>query len=187
MGSANDLRRGAIVKYNGENCVVVDTQHIKPGKGGAFYQTKMRNIRTGKVAENRFRADESVEFVRVERHEYQFLYKDGENYIFMNNENFDQIPVHETMLGEEVRFLKENENVSLLFEGDIILDVEVPAHVNLRITQTEPGFRGDTATNVTKPATLETGAEVQVPIFINEGDLIRLNTSDGSYIERVKE
>ncbi|MCO5251352.1 MAG: elongation factor P [Candidatus Kapabacteria bacterium] len=187
MGSATDLKKGAVVKYNGENCVVIETQHIKPGKGGAFFQTKMRNIRTGKVVENRFRSEETVEFVRVERRSYQYLYKDGSDLIFMDVNTFEQIGIPDDTLGSEIRFLKENEIALLAFEGEAVLSVDVPQHVNLRVIHTEPGFKGDTATNVTKPATLETGAEIGVPIFINEGDLIRVDTREASYIERVKE
>jgi len=187
MGSASDLKKGAVVKYNGENCVVIETQHIKPGKGGAFYQTKMRNLRTGKVVENRFRSEENVDFVRVERRSYEYLYRDADQLIFMDLNSFEQISIPETSIGEEIRFLKENENVLLAFEGETVLSVDVPLHTNLRVIHTEPGVRGDTATNVTKPATLETGAEINVPIFINEGDLIRIDTREGTYIERVKE
>jgi len=187
MGSTSDLRKGAIIKYNGENCFILDVEFRKPGKGGAFFQVKMRNIRTGSSNEHRYNSGESIDFVRVERKDYQFLYKDGNNLVFMNNETYDQVYVSDTMVGDEFRFIKENENVMLLFEGDIVLDVNVPQHVNLRVTYTEPGFKGDTATNVKKAATVETGAEVQVPIFINEGDLIRIDTGTAAYIERVKE
>jgi elongation factor P len=187
MGSTNDLRSGAILKFNGENCAVVEYQHIKPGKGGAYYQVKMRNIKTGKVAENRFRSGESIEFVRVERRTYQYLYDDGQFLNFMDQDTYEQIPVERNKIGDDFKFLKENGEVQIAFEGEEVLAVELPAHVNLRITHSEPGVRGDTATNVTKPATLESGAEINVPIFINEGDLVRVDTRTGDYIERVKE
>lgn len=187
MGSTSDLRTGAIIKFNGDNCAVVDYQHIKPGKGGAYYQVKMRNIKTGKVAENRFRSGESIDFVRVERHPYQYLYDDGSVLHFMDMNTYEQIPVEREAVGEPMKFLKENGDVQIAFEGNQILAVELPMHVNLRVTHSEPGVRGDTATNVTKPATLESGAEINVPIFVNEGDLIRVDTRTGDYIERVKE
>lgn len=187
MGSTTDLRTGAILKYNGDNCMVLDYNHVKPGKGGAFYQVKMRNISTGKIAEHRFRSGESIDFVRVERRPFQYLYDDGEFLNFMNNETFEQIPVEKDLVGEQARFMKENEEVQISFEGEKVLAVDLPPHVNLRIIQTEPGFRGDTATNVTKPATVETGAEIQVPIFINENDLVRIDSQTGAYVERVKE
>lgn len=186
MGTTSDLRTGAICKFNGENCAVISYNHIKPGKGGAFYQVKMRNIATGKVVENRFRSGENIEFVRVEKRQYQYLYPDGEMLMMMNQETFEQVPVEKTMIGDQVRFLRENDEVLLSFEDEKILNAELPQHVNLQIARTEPGFKGDTATNVTKPAVVETGAEIQVPLFINEGDIVRIDTSDGSYIERVK-
>jgi elongation factor P len=186
MGSTADLRTGAICKFNGENCAIVSYQHIKPGKGGAFYQVKMRNIKTGRVAENRFRSGESIEFVRVEKRKYQYLYPDGDTFMMMNGETYEQIPVEKNVIGESAKFLRENDEVLISFEGEQILNAELPQHVNLAITHTEPGFKGDTATNVTKPATVETGAEVQVPLFINEGDIIRIDTAEGNYIERVK-
>ncbi|MFW5662664.1 MAG: elongation factor P, partial [Bacteroidota bacterium] len=151
------------------------------------HQVKLRNMNTGKLSENRYRSDEKIELVRVERIPFQYLYNDGDSYYFMNTGNYEQIPVPKEQIGEGIEFLKENEQVDIAFEGDIVLGVDVPLHVNLVVAHTEPGLRGDTATNVTKPATLETGAEVQVPLFINEGDKIRVDTRQGSYIERVKE
>jgi elongation factor P len=186
MGSTSDLRTGAIIKFNGENCAIVDYQHVKPGKGGAFYQVKMKNTKTGRVLENRYRSGESIEFVRVERHPFQYLYADGDMLHFMNMDNYEQIPIQADMVGNSRKFLKENQEVQIAFEGDLVLAVDMPSHVNLEVVHTEPGFRGDTATNVTKPATVETGAEVQVPLFINEGDKIRISSEDGTYVERLK-
>lgn len=187
MASTSDLRTNAVIKYNGENHIVLEYQHIKPGKGGAYYQTKMRNMSTGKIAENRFRSGETIEFVRVENITYQYLYQDGDMFVFMNKADFSQINIPAEMVGDQKKFMKENEDVQLQFEGDIVLNVDIPQHVNLRVVHTEPGVRGDTATNVVKPATVESGAEINVPIFINEGDLIRVDTREGTYIERVKE
>lgn len=187
MGSTSDLRPGAVIKFNGENCLVLESEHRTPGNLRAFYQVKMRNLRSGKMFENRYRSGESIDFVRVERHNYQFLYKEGESYIFMNNENYDQIPVAGELIGNAVNFLKENQEVQISFEEHIVLGVDLPPTVALRITFTEPGLKGDTATNVLKPATVETGAQVSVPLFINEGDLIKVDTRTGAYMERVKE
>jgi len=186
MGSTSDLKNGGVIKYNNENYVLTNVEFRKPGKGGAFFQVKMRNLLTGKVAEHKYRSGESVQTVRIEKRPYQYLYKDGSMFVFMNNENYDQIHVASEMVGEQYKYMKENDDASLLFEGDTVLAVEIPQHVNLIITETEPGVRGDTATNVTKPAKLETGASVNVPLFINEGDKIRIDTQTGSYIERVK-
>jgi elongation factor P len=186
MGSTADLRTGAVCKFNGENCAIISFQHIKPGKGGAFYQVKMRNIKTGRVVENRFRSGESMEFVRVEKRKFQYLYPDGDMLMMMDGDSFEQIPIERNVIGDSAKFLRENDEVSISFEGDQVLAAELPLQVNLTVTHTEPGHRGDTATNVTKPATVETGAEVLVPIFINEGDVIRIDTENGNYIERVK-
>ncbi len=187
MGTTSDLRPGAVIKYNGENCQVLESEHRTPGNLRAFYQVKLRNLRTGKLLENRFRSGESIDFVRVERHNYQFLYKEGENFIFMNNENYEQIPVEAAIIGNAVNFLKENQEVQIAFEETQVLSLEMPPTVSLRIIHTEPGLKGDTATNVLKPSTVETGASVSVPLFINEGDLIKVDTRTGSYLERVKE
>ncbi len=187
MGTTADLRPGAFIRYNGELCQVIESQHRTPGNLRAFYQVKMRNTRSGKLLENRFRSGESIEFVRVDKKEYQFLYKDGITLYFMDQETYDQIPVNVDTVGDSVKFLKENQNVFINFEGDLVLGVEMPPSVNLRVIHTEPGVKGDTATNVVKPATVETGALVNVPLFINEGDLIRVDTENGAYMDRVKE
>ncbi len=187
MGSTQDFKVGVVLKYNGENCVIVDFDHVQTGRGGAYYQAKMRNIRTGRVAENRFRSGENVEVVSISRRDFQYLYRDGDFLVFMDINTYDQINVSVQSLGDEVRFLKENETVNLSFDGDEVLQVNMPLHVNLRVVQTEPGLRGDTATNVLKPATLESGATVNVPLFVNEGDIVRVDSKTGVYIERVKE
>ncbi|MGI6369743.1 MAG: elongation factor P [Ignavibacteria bacterium] len=187
MGTTSDLRPGAVIKYNGENCLVLESEHRTPGNLRAFYQVKMRNLRTGKLSENRFRSGESIEFVRVERRKYQYLYNDGLNLIIMNPENFEQIPIDPELLGNQINFLKENETIEVSFEDTTCLSAELPTSVNLRIQHTEPGLKGDTATNALKPATVETGATVSVPLFINEGDVIRVDTRTGAYMERVKE
>lgn len=187
MGSTSDLRVGAIIKHNNENYVVVDHKHVTPGKGHAHHQVKMRGLTSGRIQEVRYSSGEKIEFVRVEHHDYQYLYNDGHTFYFMNMETFDQVPVNEESLSEGVEYMKENQDVKIAFEGDIVLSVEIPQHVNLKVDFTEPGVKGDTATNALKPATLETGVSVQVPLFINDGDKIRVDTRTGAYIERVKE
>lgn len=187
MGTTADLRPGAFIRYNGELCQVLESQHRTPGNLRAFYQVKMRNTRSGKLLENRFRSGESIEFVRVDKKSFQYLYRDGNTLYFMDQENYEQIPVNEETVGDYIKFMKENQDVFINFEGDIVLGIEMPPSVSLRIIHTEPGVKGDTATNVVKPATVETGAMVNVPLFINEGDLVRIDTSNGAYMDRVKE
>lgn len=187
MATTSDFKVNAMLKYNNEIYAIVDFQHVQTGRGGAYYQTKMRNVKTGKIIENRYRSGENVDMVSVNRRNFQFLYKDGEHLVFMSLEDYNQIYVSATILGDEIKFLKDNENVIIAFNDDTVLSVDVPQHVNLRVISTEPGLRGDTATNVLKPATLETGASINVPLFVNEGDLIRLDTKTSVYIERVKE
>jgi elongation factor P len=144
-------------------------------------------MKSGRFAENTFNSGETVEIIRVETRNYQFLYREGNNFIFMDAETYDQIYVDQTFVGDGAKFLKENQDLQIVFDGDDVMQVLMPAHVNLRITNTEPGLKGDTATNASKPATVETGTEIKVPLFVNEGDLIRLDTKNGAYIERVKE
>ncbi len=187
MATTSDFKLNTMIKYNNEIYSIIDFQHVQTGRGGAYYQTKMRNVKTGKIIENRFRSGETVDMVNVSRSTYQFLYKDGDNLVFMNLDDYEQIYVPIKSLGEEIKFLKDNENVIIAFNDDTVLSVDVPQHVNLRVVSTEPGLRGDTATNVLKPATLETGAVINVPLFINEDDIVRLDTRTSTYIERVKE
>ena len=187
MGTTSDLRPGAVINFNGELHVVLDSEHRTPGNLRAFYQVKMRNMKTGRLSEYRFRSGESIEFVYVERKNYQYLYRDGNTFYFMDMETFEQIPLDEDLVGNAVNFLTENQEVQINFVDGQPIGVELPPHVNLRVVQTEPGVRGDTATNVLKPAVLESGYTIQVPIFVNEGDLIRVDTRTGEYVERVKE
>lgn len=187
MGSTSDLRVGAVIKYNNDNYIVETCEFRKPGKGGAFFQVKLRNLITGNKAENKFRSGESMDFVRIEKRPYQYLYKDGDFFVFMSNETYEQVSLPNAMVGEQELFMKENDDAYIMFEGEKALAVEIPQHVNLVVIETEPGLRGDTATNVTKPAKLETGATISVPIFINEGDKIRVDTTTASYIERIKD
>lgn len=188
MATTADLRIGAVIKHNGELCVVLESIHRTPGNLRAFYQVKMRVIKTGKLREERFRSGESIEFVRVETRNYQYLFRDGDFFTFMDSETYDQIPVAVSVIGDVAKFMKEGLDVLIARdESDNVVSVTLPLHVALRITMTEPGLKGDTATNALKPATVETGAQVMVPLFVNEGDLIRIETASGDYMERVKE
>ncbi len=186
MPSTSDFRPGLVIKYNNELWTVVEFQHVNPGNWRAFVRTKLKNIISGKVIENRFRAGEAIEIVKIERKEYQFLYRDGSGYVFMDKETYEQLSVPEEQVGEGAKFLKDGEEVDILFNGTEITGIELPITVDLAVKETVPGVRGDSANAGTKPAVVETGATVNVPLFINEGDLIRIDTRSGDYIERVK-
>ncbi len=187
MATTSDLRTGMIIRYNGELNRVVEFQHVSPGNWRAFVRLKLQNMRTGRTVEDRVRAGSDIETVRVENREMQYLYRDGNDYVFMDNETYDQINISAEQVGDPARFLKESENVMVLSsEDDGILGVEVPFFVTLEVTETSIAVRGDTATNVTKPATLETGAEIQVPGFVNVGDKVKIDTRTGQYLERIK-
>ena len=186
MADTSDFRNGLIIKFKNDLYTIVEFQHVKPGKGGAFVRSTLKNLRNGKVLDNTFRAGEGIEVVRVERRKYQYLYKDGEFLVCMDNDTFEQINVPAEYFGTGVDYLKESEEVEILFNGDDIINVEIPIFVNLKVVETEPGFRGDTATGATKPAKLETGATINVPLFINIDDVLRVDTRVGGYVERVK-
>lgn len=187
MATTADIRNGMCLDIDGQYYVIIEFLHVKPGKGAAFVRTKMRSVTTGRVLERTFNAGIKLDEVRIERRPYQFLYKDDMGYNFMNTETFEQISIPgETISG--VAFLKEGDMVEVQVhaETETILTADMPQNVILEVTYTEPGLKGDTATNTLKPATVETGAEVRVPLFINEGDKIKISTADGSYVERVK-
>ena len=188
MASTSDIRNGLCIRYNNDIYKIIEFLHVKPGKGPAFVRTKMKSVTNGKVLDNTFSAGHKIEDVRVETHKFQFLYNDGEGYHFMNTEDYTQIRLNEAAL-DRPDLMKEGEVVTILIntEDNMPLSVEMPATVILEVTATEPGVRGNTATNATKPATVETGAEVNVPLFINEGDKIKIETEKGTYKERVKE
>lgn len=188
MASTSDIRNGLCIRYNHDIYKIIEFLHVKPGKGPAFVRTKLKSVTTGKVLDNTFSAGHKIEDVRVETHKFQFLYNDGEFYHFMNVEDYTQIRLTENVL-DMPQLLKEGEVVTILIntEDNMPLSVEMPASVVLEVTHTEPGVKGNTATNATKPATLETGAEVNVPLFINEGDKVRIETEKGTYKERIKE
>mgnify|MGYP002397410997 CR=1 FL=1 len=187
MANTSDIRNGLCMLYNNDIYTVIEFLHVKPGKGNAFVRTKLKSLTSGKVVDNTFPAGHKIDEVRVERRKSQYLYNDEAGFHFMDIESFDQVAIQPQML-ERSDLLKEGELVEILFKSDdnTPLTVDLPAHVELEVTYTEPGVRGDTATNVTKPATVETGSEVRVPIFINQGDVIKIDTRTGSYLERVK-
>ncbi len=188
MATTSDIRNGLCIKYNHDIFKIIEFLHVKPGKGPAFVRTKLKSVTTGKVIDNTFSAGHKIDDVRVETHKFQYLYSDGEFYHFMNEQDYTQIRLLEAAL-DMPGLLKEGEIVTVLIntETNLPLSVEMPASVVLEVTHTEPGVKGNTATNATKPATVETGYEVNVPLFINEGDKIRIETDKGTYKERVKE
>lgn len=175
-----------VIRYNGELYTVTEFHHVSPGNWRAFVRVNLKSLRTGRVIEQRFRAGEEIDAVRVEHQNWQFLYIDGDDYVFMNTETFDQQPIPKSMLGDAVRFLKEQDIVELLVDGETIIAAELPNFVELLVESAEPGVRGDTANNVTKPAILETGTSINVPLFVNPGDRIRVDTRTGQYVSRVK-
>lgn len=186
MADTSDFRNGLIIKFKNDLYSITDFLHVKPGKGGAFVRTTLKNLRTGKVLENTFRSGESVDVVRVERRKFQYLYPEDDTLVCMDNESYDQINVDSKLFGDGLKFLKEGTEVELLLNGSAIISVEIPLFMVLKVTETEPGFRGDTATNAQKPATLETGAVINVPLFVDAEDSVRIDTRTGQYMERVK-
>ena len=187
MAKASDLSNGKFIKYNGELFVITELIHRTPGNLRAFYQAKMRNIKSGKAGENRFRPDEEVEIVRVEEKDLQYLYKDGNAIVVMDPHTFDQVYVDAGLFGDSEKFLKEGLIVTVSFDdNDTPVYAKPPKSIEVEITYTEPGIKGDTATNSMKFATIETGAEIRVPLFINTGDKVKINGETGEYMERVK-
>jgi elongation factor P len=186
MASTADFRTGMTIRLDGELYSIVEFQHVNPGNWRAFVRTKLKSVKSGKVIENRFRAGEQVEVVRIDRREYQFLYRDGSSFVFMDRETYDQISIEPELIGESGQFIKEGEVAEILLNGAEPIGVELPVLVDLKVTQTVPGVKGNTATGGSKPASVESGATVNVPLFINEGDIIRVDTRTGEYIERVK-
>jgi elongation factor P len=186
MADTSDFRNGLIIKFKNDLFTIIEFQHVKPGKGGAFVRTMLKSLRTGKVLDNTFRSGEGIEIVRVERKKFQYLYRDADFLVCMDNETYEQINIPKNLFGDRVDYLKESEEVEFLFNKDDIISVEIPIFVYLKVTETEPGFRGDTATGANKPAKLETGVSINVPLFINEGDLLKVDTRTGGYVERMK-
>ena len=187
MINAQDIKKGTCIRMDGKLYFCIDFLHVKPGKGNTFMRTKLKDVVNGYVLERRFNIGEALEDVRVERRPYQYLYQEGEDYIFMNQETFEQIPIAKELING-VDFMKEGEVVDVVSDAstETVLHADVPTKVVLKVTYTEPGLKGDTATNTLKPATVETGATVRVPLFVNEGEMIEVDTRDGSYLGRVK-
>ena len=184
MISSNDFRSGVTIELDGSVWRVVEFLHVKPGKGSAFVRTKLKNAQTGSVIEKTFRAVESVPQASLEKLTMQYTYKDGDQYVFMDMETFDEVRLNPDQLGDRVKFLKEEMSVNILFWNETVLDVELPNTIVLEITETDPGLKGDTATGGTKPAIVETGAQVMVPLFVTIGERIKIDTRDGSYLGR---
>lgn len=186
MATTSDLKNGMIINFNNDLHLVMSVEHRTPGNLRAFYQVKMRNMKNGKSIEHRFRSGEEIQIERVEGKNYQFLYKDGAEFYFMDNDTYDQIHLDEDLVGKQGEYMKEGQNVQIMFHNNNPMSLEIPPHVALKIVSAPPGVKGNTATGATKQATVETGSIVNVPLFVNEGDTIRVDTRTGEYIERVK-
>ena len=186
MASTTDFKNGIILRRKDNLWKIVEFQHVKPGKGAAFVRTKLKNIKSGQVVEETFRAGEKVEIVRVEAHSYNFLYNDGDEYYFMDNDTYEQITLSKVALEDIIDFLIENTTVDILFDGDLPIEVRIPQQMNIKIIETDPGERGNTAQGGTKPAKLESGITINVPLFINKDDVIRGDTKEKRYLERIK-
>ena len=184
MASLNDLRNGLVIRLNDKLYTITNCEHVKPGKGGAFARTKIKRVTDGAVLDRTFRSNETVEEVRLENREMQYMYNDGVSYVFMDNGTYEEVSLSSDLIGGASLYLKEGENVTVKVEGNMPIIVELPIFVTLQIAETDPGVRGDTVSGGTKPATLETGAVVQVPLFVENQTVIKVDTRDGSYIER---
>lgn len=184
MISVNEFKNGLTIEVDGELWRVVEFQHVKPGKGSAFVRSKLKNLRTGAVQEKTFRAGEKVNQAQIDRKKMQYLYADGDNYVFMDTNTYEQLELPGSQIEEELKYIKENMVVSIIMFGTETLGVELPNTVDLEVKETEPGIKGDTSSGGSKPATMETGLVVQVPFFVSEGDVLTINTSDGTYISR---
>ena len=187
MATTNDLKNGLVLNLDGQLWTVVEFQHVKPGKGGAFVRTKLKNVLTGRVLDKTFNAGVKVETANVDKREMQYLYKDGEDFVFMDTDTYDQVHVNAETVGDAAKYMLENQNAIVATHDGVPLYVELPAAVVLEITYTEPGLQGDRSTGGTKPATLETGTEIQVPLFLETGTKVRVDTRDGSYLGRVND
>lgn len=187
MATSNDIKNGSVLNLDGNLWTIIDFQHVKPGKGGAFVRTKMKNVMTGKVVDKTFNAGTKVDFETVDRRDMQYLYNDGTDYIFMDPDTFDQVLITPTILGDAKDYLLENEKVMIGSHNGNPIFVEMPASVVLEVTYTEPGLQGDRSSGGTKPATLETGKEIQVPLFLEVGTKVKVNTSTGDYLGRVND
>ena len=187
MATSNDLKNGIVLSIDGQLWTVIDFQHVKPGKGGAFVRSKLKNVLSGKVVDRTFNAGAKVETASVDRRDMQYLYRDGDDWVFMDNISFEQFPVPDAVVGESSRYLLENQNAQVaMYEGNPII-LELPASVEMMLTYSEPGLQGDRSSGGTKPATLETGAEIHVPLFIESDTKVKVDTRDGSYLGRVND
>lgn len=188
MANTSDIKNGVCMNLDGKLVQVIEFQHVKPGKGPAFVRTKLRNIETGRVVDHTFSAGHKIDIIRIENRSYQYLYQDGPFYVFMNTDNYEQVNIDEKMIDKK-EYLKEGVVCSILFhaEEETPLVVELPQFIETEVTYTEPGIKGDTATNTMKPATIDTGAEVKVPLFIDTGDKIKVDINKGQYVERIKD
>jgi elongation factor P len=185
VATTSDLSNGIVIRYNNELYRVVEWQHVSPGNWRAFVRVRIKNLKNGRVIEERLRAGEEIDIVRMEVHSAQYLYRDSDTFHFMEDESFEQVEVPADMVGDAVQFLRENDHANLVYSDGTLLTIELPTFVTLAVTSTITAIRGDTATNVEKPATLETGAVIQVPAFVKEGDVLKVDTRTGKYLERV--
>jgi len=187
MATSNDIKNGSVLNLDGQLWSVIEFQHVKPGKGGAFVRTKIRNVRSAKVVDKTFNAGTKVDFATVDRRDYSYLYQDGENYVFMDQTDYDQVTVPGTVVGDAANFMLEGQEVQIAMHDGEALQVEMPASVVLEVTYTEPGLQGDRSSAGTKPATLETGYEIQVPLFLESNTKVKVDTRTGDYLGRVNE
>jgi elongation factor P len=187
MASTADIKNGVVLAIDGQLWSIIEFQHVKPGKGGAFVRTKMRNVVSGKVVDKTYNAGAKIETATVDRRDYQYLYQDGDDYVFMDMADYDQLTVSAATVGDAAKFMLENQEVTIAIHDGTPLYVEMPASVVLEITYTEPGLQGDRSSAGTKPATLETGAEIQVPLFVEQGTRVKVDTREGNYLGRVTE
>ncbi len=185
MATTNDIKNGSVLNLDGQLWNVVEFQHVKPGKGGAFVRTKVKNVLSGKVVDRTFNAGTKIDFATVDRRDYQYLYNDGEGFVFMDTTDFDQVTIPADVVGDAAKFMLENQMVTIAMHEGSPLYVEMPASVVLEVTYTEPGLQGDRSSAGTKPATLETGAEIQVPLFLESGTKVKVDTRSGDYLGRV--
>ncbi|MBQ1870886.1 MAG: elongation factor P [Lachnospiraceae bacterium] len=185
MISAGDFRNGITIEYDGKVCQIIEFQHVKPGKGAAFVRTKLKDVKNGGVVETSFRPTEKFPAARIDRKDMQYLYNDGDLYYFMDLESYEQIGLNKDAIGDALKFVKDNEMVKVCSHNGNVFAVEPPLFVELTITETEPGFKGDTAQGATKPAIVETGAQVYVPLFVEQGEVIKIDTRTGEYLSRV--
>ena len=186
MATTSDIKNGVVLLENGKRMKVLEFLHVKPGKGNAFVRTKLRDLQSGKIVEKRFNAGAKIELIRIDAKEMQYLYNDGDSHIFMDNQTYDQMNIPNDVIGDKINFIKAGQNVDILFDKDLIIDIRLPAHVHLEVVTTEPGEKGNTAQGGTKPAKLSTGAVINVPLFVQEGEVVRVDTKEKKYIERVK-